>query len=84
MPTHHPVTEVPVAEEDFATALWRKSSNSGDSDCVEVALNTELIGVRDSKNRSTGPVLAFTRDAWASFVSGLRAGDYGTYEENRT
>lgn len=84
MLTHHPVTEVPVAEEDFATALWRKSSTSGDSDCVEVALHTKLIGVRDSKDRGTGPVLAFTRDAWASFVGDLRDSDYGTYEKNRT
>jgi predicted secreted Zn-dependent protease len=73
-----------VVEENFATALWRKSSNSGDGDCVEVALRTRLIGVRDTKDRGAGPVLAFKRDAWASFVGGVRAGDFGMVEENRT
>lgn len=73
-----------MVEENFATALWRKSNTSGDSDCVEVALNTKLIGVRDTKDRGTGPVLAFSRDAWASFVGGVRDGDFGTSEETRT
>jgi hypothetical protein len=72
-----------MAEEDFATALWRKSNNSGDTDCVEVALNLRRVGVRDTKDREKGPVLMFTRDAWTSFLGGLRAGDFGTHEENR-
>lgn len=73
-----------MVEENFASALWRKSNNSGDTDCVEVALHTKLIGVRDTKDDGTGPVLAFSRDAWASFVSGVRVGDFGTHEEIRT
>jgi len=84
MLTHRPVTEVSVAEEDFATALWRKSNNSGDTDCVEVALNLPRVGVRDTKDREAGPVLTFTRDAWTSFLSGLRTGDFGTHEGNPT
>lgn len=73
-----------MVEENFATALWRKSSNSGDGDCVEVALRTQLVGVRDTKDHGAGPILAFSRDAWASFVGGVRTGDFGTNEENHT
>lgn len=71
-----------MIEENFATAHWRKSSNSGDTDCVEVALHTKLIGVRDTKDTGTGPILACTRDAWTSFVEGVRNGDF-THGEKR-
>jgi hypothetical protein len=64
--------------------LWRKSNNSGDTDCVEVALNLLRVGVRDTKDRETSPVLTFTRDAWTSFLGGLRTGAFGMYEEHRT
>ncbi|MFD8081805.1 DUF397 domain-containing protein [Kitasatospora sp. NPDC059722] len=57
---------------------WRKSSYSGTNggDCIEVA--TEGPGgvpVRDSKDPQ-GPVLVFPALAWASFLSGLQAGDF--------
>ncbi|MFJ5614672.1 DUF397 domain-containing protein [Streptomyces sp. NPDC093221] len=68
---------------NFDTALWRKSNNSGDTGCVEVALNTPSIGVRDTKQHGTGPVLAFSRHAWTSFIGGVRAGDF-EYEESAT
>lgn len=49
---------------------WRKSSYSGGTNgaCVEVAVSTEAVGVRDSKNNS-GPTLAFKPTAWRAFVS---------------
>ncbi|MBF6507859.1 DUF397 domain-containing protein [Nocardia farcinica] len=51
---------------------WRKSSYSGvQGDCVEVALEPEVVGVRDSKDPG-GAVLAFPRRQWMAFVSGLR------------
>lgn len=53
---------------------WRKSSRSnsnGDGECVEVALNSQFAGVRDSKN-TAGPSLAFTPAAWRCFLRGLR------------
>lgn len=71
-----------MADVDFGSARWRKSNNSGDTGCVEVALNTEQIGVRDTKHQGKGPVLAFTRAAWASFVQGIRAGDFAAEEMN--
>lgn len=52
--------------------VWRKSSRSnGAQNCVEVALEPEVVGVRDSKDRS-GAVLTFSRQQWMQFVSGLR------------
>lgn len=59
-----------------ATELhWYKSSYSSSSDvndCVEIATTLVTIHVRDSKN-AAGPRLALTPQAWASFVSTLRA-----------
>lgn len=56
-------------------AVWRTSTRSGQSECVEVADNlVGVIGVRDSKD-PTGPVLIFSPAAWRAFVrvSGGRA-----------
>ena len=53
---------------ELTGAIWRKSSRSGQSECVEVAKNLiGVVGVRDSKD-PTGPVLTFTPDAWRAFV----------------
>ncbi|QRP45791.1 DUF397 domain-containing protein [Amycolatopsis sp. FDAARGOS 1241] len=53
--------------------VWRKSSysggNSGNVDCVEVALGTEVVGVRDTKAREAGE-LHVPAEAWLAFVRG--------------
>lgn len=51
---------------------WYKSTYSGGDggECVEVALDTAAIRVRDSKEPG-GPQLAITRSAWSGFVGGL-------------
>lgn len=54
---------------------WRKSSRCDSAGCVEVAWAGDLIAVRDSKT-SDGPILRFSRAEWASFVAGVRAGDF--------
>jgi hypothetical protein len=50
---------------------WRKSSYSADNGgaCVEVA-SAEAVLVRDTTDRS-GPVVAFTPDAWRTFTTAL-------------
>lgn len=48
---------------------WFKSSysNTEGGQCVEVAADTGVVRVRDSKS-VTGPVLLVSREAWAGFV----------------
>jgi hypothetical protein len=57
---------------------WGKSSYSGseNADCVEFARLDGFVATRDSKN-PTGPALVFNPDAWADFVLGAAAGDFG-------
>ncbi|MEU7978898.1 DUF397 domain-containing protein [Micromonospora sp. NPDC049081] len=54
---------------ELTGATWRKSTRSGNGECVEVADDLPgVVGVRDSKD-PTGPVLTFDRRAWRSFVA---------------
>ena len=54
---------------------WFKSSRSSDNaQCVEVRL-ADVVGVRDSKDRS-GPALAVDALVWQGFIAGVRAGEY--------
>jgi hypothetical protein len=48
---------------------WFKSSYSGaeGGQCVEVAADTGVVHIRDSK-ALPGPVLRVSREAWAGFV----------------
>lgn len=62
---------------DFTGATWRKASASTDqAQCVEVAYQDGVYGVRDTKDRS-GPVLQLTPAEWDAFVSGVRDGEFG-------
>ena len=52
---------------------WFKSSysGSGGGQCIEVATSVTTVHVRDSKDPEA-PALAFSDDAWASFVAFAR------------
>jgi len=53
---------------------WRKSSRSGGAgECVEVGHGEAVIGVRDSKDCGSGPVLAFSAASWQEFTRRLKA-----------
>jgi hypothetical protein len=53
---------------DLIDATWRKSSRSGQTECVEVADNLpDVVAVRDSKD-PTGPVLTFEPESWRAFI----------------
>ena len=57
-------------------ATFRKASDCSDKSCVEIALAKGVIGVRDSKDRGTGPVLAFTEAEWSAFLAGAKRGEF--------
>ncbi|MCX4677242.1 MULTISPECIES: DUF397 domain-containing protein [unclassified Streptomyces] len=61
---------------------WVKSSYSGNGGtCVEWAPAhasfTGVVPVRDSK-RPSGPVLSFPAGSFATFVAGVKAGEFGS------
>lgn len=61
----------------FENVVWKKSSRSDGqgANCVEVAVASGTVGVRDSKNRD-GAVLAFTADDWTAFLTGIKSGEF--------
>ena len=56
---------------------WRKStwSSAGGPECVEIALDQNGAGVRDSKNRTRGE-LGFGFAQWSRFVGGAKNGAF--------
>jgi hypothetical protein len=50
---------------------WRISSWSNGTNCIEVAVQSESVQIRDSKNRS-GHILAVPAATWQAFIEGLR------------
>ncbi|AWL33939.1 DUF397 domain-containing protein [Streptomyces albidoflavus] len=62
-------------KQSLSATEWVKSSYSGHDggNCLELApAFPGLAPVRDSKIAETGPVLPFTRPAWASFVTAVQ------------
>jgi hypothetical protein len=55
---------------DLTRAVWRKSTHSCASTCVEVAVVDGLVAVRDSKDPS-GPALFFSSVEWRAFLAGV-------------
>ncbi len=64
-----------MAQENTSELAWRKSSASGESNCVEVAVEANLVLVRDSKDRASA-VLRFTFAEWSAFLAGARDGQF--------
>jgi hypothetical protein len=52
--------------------MWKKSSYSGETNCVEVDQAGSEVYVRDSKDPD-GPVLVFSHDEWQAFIRGVKA-----------
>lgn len=58
---------------DLANAVWRKSSRSqGSNNCVEFAVTSYVVGVRDTKDRSLGYFTA-DRDQWQEFLGAVKS-----------
>ncbi|MEV4252998.1 DUF397 domain-containing protein [Spirillospora sp. NPDC049652] len=51
--------------------VWRKSSSSGDSECVEVAALGAMGFVRDSTD-AAGPAIAFSGRDWTGLLAAVR------------
>jgi hypothetical protein len=69
-----------VRSTDVSDAAWRKSSRSVGStadqtNCVEVAELRDRVAMRDSKD-SAGPVLAFTRTQWRTFLNNVQTSHF--------
>lgn len=56
-------------------STWRKSrrSNGGNDMCVEAGRGPGVVAVRDTKDRSVGPLI-FSKEAWATFANQVKAG----------
>ena len=63
---------------DINRAEWLKSSFSGyNGSCFEIArLRPDWIGVRDTKDHGSGPVLVFNEGEWRAFLAGIKAGEF--------
>jgi hypothetical protein len=58
-----------IAIPGFTNASWRKSNHSaGQTNCVEVATASGLIGVRDSK-KPNSYILVATPSEWTNFLT---------------
>ncbi|MGW7621219.1 DUF397 domain-containing protein [Streptomyces antimycoticus] len=66
---------------DLSRAEWIKSSysNGNGGQCVEfapdIATTAGVVPVRDSKHPA-GPALVFPVEAWTSFTSAVRSGQF--------
>ncbi len=65
----HKHSPLPAAGESLR---WFTSSHSAGGSCVEVAITTRRVLVRDSKNRDNG-ALSFGPAAWAVFIQAVKA-----------
>lgn len=55
---------------------WRRSSACGVTDCLEVAwLMDSQVALRSTLAPQVGPVVC-TREEWAAFIAGVKAGEF--------
>lgn len=64
-----------MADPDLSALVWRKSSTSEETNCVEVAAACGLVMIRDSKNAGGGALVCSSRD-WTAFVDRVRSNGF--------
>ena len=62
--------------DEWEGARFFKAEGSNDVGCVEVAFHHGRVGVRDSKDNRTGPVLGFTEHEWRCFIEGAKNNEF--------
>jgi hypothetical protein len=55
---------------------WRRSSYCANGTCVEIAIATSGVGVRDGKSPHDGQ-LSLSSAEWRAFLGALRAREFG-------
>ncbi|WP_306213168.1 DUF397 domain-containing protein [Actinoplanes sp. RD1] len=58
---------------DRSDLAWRTSSRSSSGNCVQIAVGSATVLIRDSKDPS-GPVLEVGLDAFRQFIAFVKAG----------
>jgi hypothetical protein len=53
---------------------WRKSSFSGDGDCLEWWFGSGEVAIRNSRD-ADGLVISLTHAEWAAFIAGVKCGE---------
>jgi hypothetical protein len=62
--------------KDVAASLsWRTSSFCNNGTCVEVALESDFVAVRDSKEKGKTPFF-YSTEEWRQFVAGVKNGEF--------
>ena len=64
-----------MSEPETVGLVWRKSTASADGGCVDVALGSETVYLRNSRH-ATGPFLEFRPREWSAFLEGARNGEF--------
>jgi Domain of unknown function (DUF397) len=65
----------PSRSRTLGDLSWTVAQRCNAGTCVAIATNGQDFFIGDSK-APTGPVLAYTRDEWITFVDGVKRGDF--------
>jgi hypothetical protein len=60
---------------EATTPTWRRSTRCDSGTCVEVAFVADHVAMRDARG-ADGPLLRFSRGSWATFLAGMRNGEF--------
>jgi len=63
-----------MLSKGYQPSRWRKSSFSGDGDCLEWLIDSDGVRLRDSDNPS-GAELYLSHAAWIAFLAGIKSGE---------
>ncbi len=57
---------------------WRTAKMSGESNCVQVRSDNDMIVVGNSRFPD-GPFLSYTQDEWTAFLDGAKKGEFDEF-----